>query len=107
MRRHSFSAPARITLYRLERATETLGVRVLSLSRLVSASSLDASVSGYLISPPARMAIKRCSICHKYIDGAPDQSLVHDGKYGPECSAAHPDPCDHSGKDGACQFYAG
>ena len=53
------------------------------------------------------MTIKRCTSCHKYIDGAPDPSLVHVGKFGPECTASHhPDPCDHSGKDGFCQFYA-
>ena len=54
------------------------------------------------------MTIRRCTSCHKYIDGAPDISLVHDGKYGPDCTSAHhPAPCDHSGKDGDCQFYAG
>ena len=53
------------------------------------------------------MAIRRCTSCHNYIDGAPDPSLVHVGKYGPDCTSAHhPSPCDHSGKDGDCQFYA-
>ena len=39
LRRHSFSAPARLSLQRLELATESLGVRVASLSSLVSAKS--------------------------------------------------------------------
>ena len=108
MRRHSFSAPARLSLDRLDRATQNLGVRVLSLSRLVSASSSDVSASNSLISTHSRMAIRRCTSCHNYIDGAPDPSLVHVGKYGPDCTSAHhPSPCDHSGKDGDCQFYAG
>ena len=54
------------------------------------------------------MAIRRCTTCHKYIDGSPDPSLEHVGKYGPECTSDHhPDPCDHTGRDGDCQFYAG
>jgi hypothetical protein len=91
-----------VNLDRLDRATRKLGERVLSLSRLVSASSLNSSS----VSPPAKMTIRRCSTCHLYIDGAPEPSLVHDGKYGPECTSDHhPAPCDHSGKDGVCQFY--
>ena len=91
-----------MNLDRLDRATRKLGERVLSLSRLVSASSLNSSS----VSSPAKMTIRRCSTCHLYIDGAPELSLVHDGKYGPECTSDHhPAPCDHSGKDGVCQFY--
>ena len=97
LRRHSFSAPARVNLDRLDRATQRLGEKVLSLSRLISVSS----------SSPAKMTVRRCSACHMYIDGAPEPSLVHVGKYGPECTSAHhPDPCDHSGKDGACQYHS-
>ena len=88
-----------MTLDRLDRATQSLGERVLSLSRLAAASSSTESST-------AKMTIRRCSACHKYIDGAPEPSLTHDGKYGPDCTSAHhPDPCDHSGKDGTCQFY--
>ena len=87
-----------MNLDRLDRATQRLGERVLSLSRLVSVSSSQSS--------PAKMTVRRCSTCHMYIDGAPEPSLAHDGKYGPECTSAHhPDPCDHSGKEGGCKFY--
>ena len=100
LRRHCFSAPARVNLDRLDRATQRLGERVLSLSRLVSVSSSS-------VSSPAKMTVRRCSACHMYLDGAPEPSLVHVGKYGPECTSAHhPDPCDHSGKDGACQYHS-
>ena len=88
-----------MTLDRLDRATQWLGERVLSLSRLAAASSSTESST-------AKMTIRRCSACHMYIDGAPDPSLMHEGKYGPDCSSAHhPAPCDHSGRDGTCQFY--
>ena len=42
-----------------------------------------------------------------YIEGAPDPSLAHVGKFRPDCTSDHhPDPCDYSGKDGDCQFHA-
>ena len=49
------------------------------------------------------MGVKRCSMCHLYIEGAPTPDLVHIGTFGPSCVASHhPFPCDYSGKDGAC-----
>ena len=53
------------------------------------------------------MPVKRCSICHLYIEGAPSPHLVHDGKFGPSCeSRHHPDPCDYVGREhGPCVFY--
>ena len=61
LRRHSFSAPARLSLERLEKATQSLGVRVASLSSLVSAQSL--------ITDPAQTdTMRTCHGCHAPID---------------------------------------
>ena len=56
---------------------------------------------------PENMPVKRCSVCHLYIDGAPSPHLVHDGKFGASClSRHHPDPCDYSSREhGLCSFF--
>lgn len=58
-------------------------------------------------STSGNMPVKRCTLCHLYIDGAPSPDLVHDGKFGPSCqSRHHPDPCDYANRDlGPCTFY--
>ena len=51
--------------------------------------------------------VRRCTICHRYIEGAPDPGLVHDGPCGQACkSHHHPSPCDYTHKDtGPCDFH--
>ena len=73
--------------------------------RLVSATDpqfLDEICPSFYV-----MGVKRCTVCHLYIDGAPSQDLVHEGQYGPACkSGHHPNPCTYVHKDsGSCSFY--
>ena len=78
MRRHSCSAPARLSLDRLEAATENLGRRVLSLSRLVPRSSLDEGLTDVpsLVHQPVNSLVnlvvdtmvRTCHGCHGPLD---------------------------------------
>ena len=63
LRRHSFSAPARLSLERLELATQSLGVRVASLSSLVSAQSEQSKDLVDIVT------MRTCHGCHAPIDG--------------------------------------
>ena len=65
LRRHSFSAPAGLSLARLELATQSLGARVASLSSLVSAQSV---VSDTLKAPVQADTMRTCHGCHSPID---------------------------------------
>ena len=65
LRRHSFSAPARLCLARLELATQSLGVRVASLSSLVSAQSESSDT--LKVSAQAD-TMRTCHGCHSPID---------------------------------------
>ena len=62
LRRHSFSAPARLSLQRLELDTESLGVRVASLSSLVSAKS------ELLKTVEQAVTMRTCHGCHAPMD---------------------------------------
>ena len=66
LRRHSFSAPARLGLERLELATKSLGVRVASLTSLVSAQS---ELSNPLRDSAKVDTMRTCHGCHAPIDG--------------------------------------
>ena len=48
------------------------------------------------------MGVRRCSLCHLFIEGAPTPDLVHVGQFGPSCVAPHhhPDPCDYQTREG-------
>ena len=49
---------------------------------------------------------RRCTNCHRFIEGAPTPELVHVGKYGSDCkSTHHPHPCDFLTKTGPCTYY--
>ena len=65
LRRHSFSTPARLSLERLELATQSLGVRVASLSSLVAAQSELAPTRN--ISTLVH-TMRTCHGCHSPID---------------------------------------
>ena len=56
---------------------------------------------------PADMGVRRCTVCHLYVDGAPHPHLVHAGQCGESCRGDHhPSPCDYTNKDtGACSHY--
>ena len=68
LRRHSFSAPARVCLARLDRATKTLGDRVHSLSQVVRSSSSvslyhlrgESSAAVYSPSTPEIVSVGPC-----------------------------------------------
>ena len=62
LRRHSFSAPARLSLERLDKATENLGRSVLSLSLLVSRSSSSLNRDSADTMP------RTCHGCHAPLD---------------------------------------
>jgi hypothetical protein len=50
----------------------------------------------------------RCKKCHRYMDGAPDPSVGHDGSAGDaRCLLDHiPEPCDYvDGKGKKCTEY--
>ena len=98
LRRHSYSAPGRLCLDRLERATKHLGLRVSSLSRAVSASNLSAS---------STMRENRCSRCHRYKRDPPSPDLGHEGSHAEsKCRLDHhPLPCDHVDESGAPCSY--
>ena len=53
------------------------------------------------------MTVRRCTLCHNYIDGAPNPNLTHVGKFGPDCTSDHhPAPCDYTQREsGPCKFY--
>ena len=62
LRRHSFSAPARLSLERLEVATFNLGLRVSSLSSLVRSGSIQPEFRNNLDT------MRTCHGCHAPID---------------------------------------
>ena len=77
MRRQSWSAPAKLSLDRLDAATQNLGKRVLSLTRLVkkSSSSLDEVTPGPISQPtksPVNLVwdkmVRTCHGCHAPLD---------------------------------------
>ena len=68
LRRHSFSAPARVCLARLDRATKTLGDRVQSLTQVVKSSSSlslhplsgESAAVGFPPSTPEKVSVGPC-----------------------------------------------
>ena len=61
----------------------------------------------FLDHTPGKMGIRRCTICHLFIEGAPRPDLVHVGAFGETCRGQHhPNPCDYIHKDsGSCTEY--
>ena len=78
LHRQSCSAPARISLDRLEAATESLGRRVLSLSKLVKRSSSDEGLTDVpslafhpvnsLVNLVVDTMVRTCHGCHAPLD---------------------------------------
>ena len=97
LRRHSHSAPASLLL-------DKCLVRTASLHEKLDSLSVKIKRPGGVSSA---MAVKRCTVCHMYIDGAPTPDLVHVGQFGPSCiSPHHPKPCEYLHREtGACSYY--
>ena len=72
LRRHSFSAPARLCLGRLDLATKQLGQRILSLSSLVAQTSEASSQQQVLRQSTSWLSLHKmnrtCHGCHALID---------------------------------------
>ena len=76
-------------------------------SRLSSETDPHLLDSSALAARLLNMSI-RCNKCHRYLEGAPDPSLGHDGSAGDaRCVLDHvPDPCDYVDKKGRrCKEY--
>ena len=68
-------------------------------------SDTDPLFLDYSTYNPRNMT-RRCTNCHRFIEGAPTPELVHVGKYGSDCkSTHHPHPCDFLTKTGPCTYY--
>ena len=100
LRRHSHSAPACLLLDKCLVRTASLHEKLDSLSVKVKGSGRDYPATSI-------MAVKRCTVCHMYIDGAPTPDLAHVGQFGPSCTSEHhPKPCVYSHREtGTCTFY--
>ena len=86
----------------------SLSPQQVAATRLQSRRKLVSDTDPFFLESPdlATMGVRRCSVCHLYIEGAPSSDLVHIGNFGPSCTAKHhPNPCDFPGKDGPCTHH--
>ena len=104
LRRSSWSAPARLSIGRLEQATQNLGKRVLSLSKLASRPSNGVDLSPdqspglakSVVRPVADTMGRTCHGCHAPLDD--DHQAYPSGWQ--KCQLEHWDGCQGGIADG-------
>ena len=77
-------------------------------SRFISETDPNILDFAVLTARLTAMPVVRCNKCHRYMEGAPDTSVGHDGSSGDaRCVLDHlPDPCDYVDKRGKkCTEY--
>ena len=91
------------------RLQESSTSQELPITRLQSKRKLFSETDPSFLDHPtcSKMGVRRCTVCHLFIEGSLSPELAHVGPFGPSCVATHhPNPCDYVSKDGGvCTHY--